>query len=386
MRIAIYGGSFDPPHKGHVEAAKAVLKELKPDKLLVIPAFQPPHKALSAESPSPDERLSLTRLAFEGMERTEVSDTEIADGGKSYTVNTLEKLRGIYPDAEFILVMGTDMLLSFEQWHDFRKIFGLAELGAFARDAEEMQNVCNFAAYLRDTYHAVVHCVSHEPLKMSSTEIRQLLPERKGCEYLPEKVYAEIIRKRLYGAKPNLEWLRHDSQKYLKPKRIPHVLGCEQEAARLATRWGADPEIAAEAGILHDITKKLVLDEQLILCEKYGIINDALENESTKLLHGKTGAAFARDMYGVSDEVYEAIRWHTTGKPGMTLLEKIVYLADYIEPTRDFEGLDELRSLAYSDLDAAMALGLRMTLEELKEKGTAAHRNTVDALEYYSRH
>ena len=385
MRIAIYGGSFDPPHLGHVEAARAVLRELEPDKLLIIPAFQPPHKTLSAGSPAPKERLRLTRLAFEGMERTEVSDIEIASGGRSYTVNTLEKLRDIYPDAELVLVMGTDMLLSFEQWRDFRRIFTMAELGTFIRNAEDRQNVCNFAAYLRDTYYAMVSYVPHKPLEVSSTEIRRLLPERKGFEYLPEKVYAEIIRLRLYGAKPELAWLRRDSQQYLNPRRIPHVEGCEREARKLAERWGEDPDTAAEAGILHDITKKLVLDEQLILCQKYGIINDTLENTSTKLLHGKTGAALARERYGVSDEVYEAIRWHTTGKPGMTLLEKIVYLADYIEPTRDFDGLDELRALAYSDLDAALALGLRMTLEELKEKGIAAHRNTVDALEYYGR-
>lgn len=107
----------------------------------------------------------------------------------------------------------------------------------------------------------------------------------------------------------------------------------------------------------------------MILCRKYGIINDNAEEENVKLLHAKTGAALARDLFNISDEVYDAIRWHTTGKPDMTLLEKIIYMADYIEPNRDFDGVDKLRKLAYEDLDEAMALGLEMSLEDIKAMG-----------------
>jgi nicotinate-nucleotide adenylyltransferase len=96
---------------------------------------------------------------------------------------------------------------------------------------------------------------------------------------------------------------------------VPHVLGCEETAVRLAERWGEDPGDAAEAGILHDITKKLDKQEQLNLCAKYGIMMDTLEAESGKLLHAKTGAALAADRFGVSDRVRSAIWWHTTGHP-----------------------------------------------------------------------
>ena len=153
---------------------------------------------------------------------------------------------------------------------------------------------------------------------------------------------------------------------------------------QLARRWGEDPESAAVAGILHDMTKNLSYDEQLILCEKYGIILDTAEKNSPKLLHAITGAAAARDLFGVSDNIYQAIRWHTTGKPDMTTLEKIIYLADYIEPTRDFEGLEELRALAYEDLDRALALGLKMSLEDLRRRNVEAHRATVEAYLWYS--
>lgn len=127
------------------------------------------------------------------------------------------------------------------------------------------------------------------------------------------------------------------------------------------------------------------MPEQLKLAEKYGIVFDALERENLKLTHAITGAALSREVFGVTDEVYGAIRWHTTGRPDMTLLEKLIYLADYIEPTRDFEGVEPLRALAYEDIDAAMALGLKMSLEELKAGGIVPHSATVEALRWYGK-
>jgi len=155
----------------------------------------------------------------------------------------------------------------------------------------------------------------------------------------------------------------------LKPKRVPHVIGCEQEAVRLAKRWGEDEYNAAAAGILHDITKKLNVREQLLLCDKYGIIIDMSVPGSDKTLHQITGAAVAYDEFGVCEEIRDAIRWHTTGKPDMTTLEKILYLADYIEPNRSFDGVEHIRALSYQSLDAAMEEGLRMTMEDLTSRG-----------------
>ncbi len=123
----------------------------------------------------------------------------------------------------------------------------------------------------------------------------------------------------------------------------------------------------------------------MILCDKYGIIIDNVEKSNFKLLHARTGAAVAKDMFGVSDAVYEAIRWHTTGKPDMTMLEKIIYLADYIEPNRDFPGLERLRELSYENIDAAMALGLEMSLEDIRSYGEEPYKITAEAYEWYSR-
>lgn len=136
------------------------------------------------------------------------------------------------------------------------------------------------------------------------------------------------------------------------------------------------------AALLHDCTKKLEMDEQLFLCAQYGIELDELERQALKLLHAKTGAAVARDVFGVDDEIYSAIFWHTTGCANMTLLEKIMYLADYIEPTRDFPGVDKLRQVCYDSLDAGLRLGLEMTVEEMAQRGNPVHHATLEALKY----
>lgn len=383
MKIAIYGGTFNPPHRGHVESLQAVYEQAKPDRVLVIPASIPPHKELAAGSPDATERLELTRLAFKELPYAEVTDMELTRTGKSYTSDTVAELLRKHPDAELMLAMGTDMFLSFETWHEYRYLIENVTMLVFARREGEDEKIFKYGEYLESEYGAKIKYIVHDPLPISSSEIRKLLPRRLGRELLPGGVFARIVKNGDYAAKPDFPWLREQSYAYLSPKRIPHVQGCEWEAVRLAKRWGESEEDAAEAGILHDITKKLVLSEQLILSEKYGIINDTYETANVKLLHAKTGAALARDLFNISDRVYSAIRWHTTGKPDMTLLEKIIYMADYIEPNRDFPGVDKLRKLAYEDLDAAMVLGLKMSLEDIRSYGAEPYEVTVSAYEWY---
>ena len=384
MNIAFYGGSFNPPHLGHVEAAKTVVRQLRPDKLLIIPDRIPPHKDMAEGSPGAEERLELCRLAFRDVPGAVVSDLELRREGKSYTADTVEQLQKQYPGDALFMVMGTDMLMSFEEWYRFEFLLHACTLTVLAREELEGEELRRQADYLRQSYGARVLLLAHEPLPMSSSEIREGLKRRLCADQLDDQVYSEIIRRGYYDALPELGWLREKAYAFLDERRIAHVAGCESEAVLLAMHWGEEPEKAATAGILHDITKKLGESDQLNLCRKYGIMCDNAELQNPKLLHAKTGAALAKDLFGVSDEVVEAIRWHTTGKPDMTLLEKIIYLADYIEPTRDFPGVDKLRQLCYEDLDAAMALGLGMSLEEIRSRGAEAYQDTVEAYRWYS--
>lgn len=383
MRIAIFGGSFNPPHKGHLNSALYAAQQLRPDKFLIIPDAQPPHKDLAENSPTPRQRMSLCSLNFAALPNAEVSDIEIRRGGKSYTADTLRALRETYPDAELVLLVGTDMFLTLEQWYDAEYIMQQAIIAPFQRGAQELELLLAKAAELKSSFGACVELIETQPLAAASTDIRRALQNRGGTELLTDEVYASIVKNRLYGVKVNFDWLRSKSYAMLKPKRIPHVMGCEEEAIRLADRWGADRDKAAEAAILHDCTKKKPLAEQLKICEKYGIEVDAVERVSEKLLHAKTGAMTAKCKFGADRDVVDAIRWHTTGRADMTLLEKVVYMADYIEPNRVFEGVETLRALAYEDLDRAMLLGFEMSLEDVRAQGTQAHENTLAALKWY---
>ena len=395
MKIGIYGGSFNPPHLGHLAAAESAARYLELDRLMLIPAGIPPHKQLSADAPAPVHRLAMTRLMGAQLELdtlipVEVSDMELTREGKSYTSDTLRLLHERYPDAELWLLMGTDMFLTFHLWHAPEEIMRHAGLCAFGRTERDGEEV--FApqrAFLGEKFPGcrIVTMTLPNLVEVSSTELRAGMVSGESEKMLAPQVYGYILREHLYGTNLDLKHLtipqlRPIALSYLKAKRCAHVLGTAATAVKLAEKYGADAHRAEVAGLLHDCTKKLSMAEQLALCERYGIVLDELEKKALKLLHAKTGAALARDVFGVDDEIYNAILWHTTGKPNMTVLEKVIYLADFIEPTRDFPGVDTLRRTVWEDLDRGLLMGLEMTVEEMQEMGSPIHVNTLTARDY----
>ncbi len=384
MKTAVYGGSFNPPHLGHVAAARSVYQWLRPDIFYIIPAGTPPHKAVAQDSPDGAARLHMCALAFGDIPGVTVSDMELRRQGKSYTVDTLEALRAARPGDELFLVIGSDMFLSFREWYRYRDILRLCTLAVLSREEDDAAELERFRLELEQSCGAAILMAPHEPLPMSSSDARLMLLRGRGADMLPEPVYSYITENRLYDSRPELDPLRDRVYSRLDAHRAAHTAGCESEAVRLAERWGGDRQAAAEAGILHDVTKNLSYDDQLILCEKYGIILKSGERDNPKLLHAITGAAVAGDEFGASGEICAAIRRHTTGRPDMTLLQKIIYLADFIEPTRDFPGVGELRKLAYEDIDLAMARALEMSLEEIRAGGKEPFRDTVEAFLWYN--
>ena len=390
MKIGVYGGAFNPPHLGHITAARAVSGLLKLDKLLVIPTGRPPHKTLPPGSPSAEQRLEMTRLAMEqaGLgDRLQVLDLEVRREGNSYTSDTLAWLKEQYPEDELWLLMGTDMFLTLQAWHEPERVLSLAGVAAFGRteaDTEELFAVQR--DYLCRTYpQARIFTLSIPGVvDVSSTELREQLAGGKGGSLLAPAVYGYILREKLYGTAADLkrlplEQLRPVALSCLNHRRIPHVLGTEQEAVRLAERWGADVDKARRAALLHDCTKKLNLEEQLAVAERFHVPLDEMERREIKLLHAKTGAGVAEAVFGTDEEITSAIRWHTTGRGGMTLLEKVIYLADYIEPNRDFPGVEALRRTCYEDLDAGLLLGLEMTIGEMESRNAPIHPKTLEA-------
>ena len=389
-RIGIYGGSFNPPHIGHIQAAKQAVEVLNLDKLLVIPAGIAPHKDMPDNTPTPRHRLDMLRLTLADCPEIEVSDLEVNREGPSYTWETIQHLKEMYPEACLILFMGTDMFLSIDSWKNPEFILENATLGVFYRGNKGEAQAIEAKKAELEAQGAKVELVQNVVIPISSTQMRRLLAFRCAGAFLPEGVLDYIREHRLYDTRADWKNLPMDKLEQvvislLKPNRVAHVLGCRDTAVELAKRWGADVTDAARAGILHDITKAIDGPLQLTLCEAYGKILSDFSRRYPKTLHALTGSLVAKRIFGENDAVVSAIEHHTTGKADMNLLEKIIYVADYMEPNRDFPGVEKLRELAFTDIDAALKLGLEMTLEHLKRQGAEVSPASRDALAWFDK-
>ena len=386
-RIGIYGGTFNPPHSGHLEAAKQAVSRLNLDRLLMVPASIAPHKVLPPNSPTAQQRLAMLRIAAADCPQIQVSDVELCREGVSYTWQTVRTLRQQNPQAELILIMGTDMFLSFREWKKPEEILKDASLAVFYRGDRGEHAAIDAEKAFWEEKGVRVQLVENDVINISSTQMRRLLIFRCAADFLPAGVLDYIREHYLYDTRTNWKKLPMDQLEkvvisLLNPNRVAHVLGCRDTAVALAKHWGANVEDAARAGILHDITKAIDGPLQLTLCGAYGKVLSDFSRKYPKTLHALTGSLVAERIFGENEAVVSAIECHTTGKADMNLLEKIIYVADYMEPCRNFPGVEKLRELAFTDMDAALKLGLEMTLEHLKRQGSEVSPESREALAY----
>ena len=384
-RIGIYGGTFNPPHIGHIRAARQAVTALGISKLLLIPDKIAPHKVIPEDSPTAEQRLEMLRIAAADFPELEVSDIEMRREGVSYSCQTVAQLKEQYPDAELVLLMGTDMFLSFHTWKHPEQILQNASLGVFYRGDKGERGAIQAKREELERRGARVYLVENAVTAISSTQLRRLLAFQCADAFLPDGVGDYIRENGLYGVNADWKQLPMDRLesvviRLLNPNRVKHVLGCRDTAVELAKLWGADENDAARAGILHDITKAIDGPLQLTLCEAYGKILSDFSRKYPKTLHALTGSLVAERVFGENPAVVSAIESHTTGKAGMNLLETIIYVADYMEPNRDFPGVETLRELAYTDITAALKLGLNMTLEHLARQGNEVSPESREAL------
>ena len=269
-RIGIYGGTFNPPHVGHIQAAVQAVTALELTKLLIIPDRIAPHKVMPENSPTPRQRLDMLRIAVEGEPRMEVSDLELNREGVSYTYQTVLQLKQQYPNAELVLFMGTDMFLSFHTWKNPRIILENASLGIFYRGEKGEAAAIEAKKAEMEQQGAKIYLVKNAVVNISSTQMRRLLAFRCAGELLPEGVLEYIREHRLYNTRAAwknlpMEQLEQVVISLMNPNRVAHVLGCRDTAVELEKHWGADVTDAARAGILHDITKAIDGPLQLTL-------------------------------------------------------------------------------------------------------------------------
>ena len=390
QRIGIYGGTFNPPHTGHLQAAGQAMEVLGLQELILIPDRIAPHKQIPADSPTAWQRLDMLQLAAKEHPGFRVSDMELRREGVSYSYETVEQLALEYPQAELVLLMGTDMFLSFHTWKFPERITAKASLAVMYRGERNERAAIEERKAQMERQGVKIYLVENQVVSISSTQLRRLLAFRCAEEFLPRGVGEYIRTNGLYGAGANwkqlpMEQLEEVVIRLLKPDRVAHVLGCRDMAVRLARHWGADETDAARAGLLHDITKALDGPLQLTLCRAYGKILSEFSQKYPKTLHALTGSLVAERIFGENPAVVSAIEHHTTGKADMDLLETIIYVADYVEPNRTIPGVEELRALAFTDIQAALKLGLEMTLEHLKRQGSEVSPASRDALAWLNR-
>ncbi len=388
-KIGILGGTFNPIHKGHLALGEAAMEQYGLEEVWLMPSKLPPHKSHFAML-SEEHRLAMTALAAKTNERFRVSDFELRREGLTFTADTLELLTEQYPDVRFYFIVGGDSLIKFSYWRRPERILELATLLGAGRAGYEVESVTKAADSLRKQFpYAEVGTVTLRDYPISSNEIRTAFYTGKKEQvkaFLPDAVWNYLLENKLYY-KITFGDLDEEMQTILPRKRYLHSVAVAHLAAAYAVSLGQDPERALLAGILHDCAKAYS-DEQLVAdCDKYSIPVTEVERRNGFLLHGKLGSFYARTKYYITDEeILSAISYHTTGRPGMTDLEKAVFLADYLEPFRKqptTPELNEIRRIAFSDIDKAVYLALQNTLRYLKESGQETDMTTAETYEEY---
>ena len=370
-KIGVMGGTFDPIHNGHLALARCAAGEYGLDKILFMTGGNPPHKKDKAVLDA-SFRHRMVKLAVKNIPNFVPCDYEIQLTDYSYTANTLRHLQEVYPDDELYFIVGADSLNYVDRWYQPAEIFARCIVLVYHREGYDARED---AKHLRRAYGADIRLIHAPEVKVSSTQIRELVQAGKTIsQYVPQAVEEFICKYRLYQAQ-DISW--EDRLKtLLKPQRFQHSLGVRDTAVKMARKYGADPGKAAAAGLLHDCAKGLDIAAQLEMCRELDIALDQYEQENPGLIHAKLGAELIKCWFGITDpEIIEAVRWHTLGRVGMSDLAKIIFVADMVEPGREYPEAGKLRRTAFSGLDQGLYACVEATIQFNLEKGAVVHPN-----------
>lgn len=395
--IAIMGGTFDPIHNGHLVTAEAVRHRFNVDKVIFIPTGQPAHKTDRKVSHN-EHRYLMAVLATLRNQNFEVSRVEIDRPGATYTIDTIEELKRLCdPEVRLYFITGADAIHQIMSWKNPERLLAMCDFIAVTRPGYQKNTLFGDIDKVQEKYSAHIHYMEVPALAISSSDIRVRANQGEPIKYLvPQGVEDYIYKFHLYNGSRkeeiqmglSFETMQEKLQSAISVKRYIHTLGVLEEARELAEIYGtqADEEKAGVAALLHDCAKDFPLEIRQRFCKEYKVPIDEIMERVPDLIHAPLGAEVAKRDYLVGDaEILNAIRYHTTGRAEMGLLEKIVYIADYIEPSRErFQGQAEARRLAYLDLDMAMAFILKETIAYVKQRGRELHPLSLEALEYYN--
>ncbi len=384
-KLGIMGGTFNPIHYAHLFTSNYVLEKYNLDKIVFIPTGEPPHKR-DINIASAEDRYNMTSLATEDNPNFFISNIEIERHKTTYTIDTLRQIKSICDeDTELYFITGTDTINQVYSWKEPDAIFELTKFIVTTRPNYILdENTENLLKKHKDK----IYICETPMLEISSTSIRKRIEQEKTVTYLlPKNVEEYIYKNNLYKTDFFKKYEKEINilKENLTEKRFNHSMQVAKEAKKLAIEHNIDKEQAFLAGLIHDCCKCFSLPKIYEACEKYNFKLDEVLEKQPDLAHSFLGYYVAKDIYNIKDEnILNSIKYHTTGRANMSSLEKIIYIADYIEPTRVyFEGIYTARELAYKDLDKAMEYILKSTIQFNTKKGRIIHPLSLQAYEYY---
>jgi nicotinate-nucleotide adenylyltransferase len=328
----IFGGAFDPPHKEHIEIARAALAELKIKRLVFMPTADPPHKSTGTPF---DVRVGLLQAC--GLPKgCEISMLERDAGGKNYTVDALPRWKQAFGN-NIAMLIGGDSLIDLHKWYRAEDIASQIPLIVAVREGLDGTEA---AADKWRARGADVTFLKYRPKGLSSTQMRTHISLYDDIpDGLKKAVFDRINEQKLYKKYQNvIEKLERE----LDDEKLAHSKSVARYAVRLNKRLKLPHDEVMLAGLLHDCKKQQKCYRDLI---------DPLALD-TAVEHQTAGAIAALREYGVEyPAVVRAIACHCTGKPAMCELEKLIYVADKIEPTRDYPGVEDLRAACENDFE-----------------------------------
>ena len=393
LKLGIMGGTFNPIHVGHLRIAEEIREELELDRVLFVPTGVPVFKR-DQDVADAEVRFAQVSAAIADNPHFEASRVEIDRPGDTFTVETLRELHAVYPEAELYFIVGSDSAATIGKWRGVAEIAELAHLAVAVGRPGSVH-----ADELRETILAAapfdLHLVRASALEISSSDIRRRLAEGRSVRYLvPDSLVEEVSRpdaprsaqgvdrraserffpgdegrreacaersaeratRRVAGEMQDplsdefYEARKAELAKRVSKKRYKHVMGVAKTCKKLARRYGLDERKARLAGLLHDWDKGLDDEQARARVHELGLageIDPWIVENMPRVLHGYTAAvALGRDFPEIPEDVLQAIDRHTTAAEDMSDLDKVLYIADALEPGRKFGRIDELRAIA----------------------------------------
>ncbi|MDE7439580.1 MAG: nicotinate (nicotinamide) nucleotide adenylyltransferase [Clostridia bacterium] len=374
MKVAIFGGSFNPVHNEHINIVKAAIKCLSLDKVIIMPSNITPAKNGRMFANAAD-RLNMCKLAFADVPQTVVSDFEISNSGISYSYITCREFKESYPDSERYFIIGGDSLENFNDWKYPEEILKCVTLAVCARGDEKRLKKAEDDFYSR--FGKRVKEFDYIGKNISSTRIRAraaLGESLEGC--VSRDVEKYITDNSIYL----IECVKK-IKKSLSEFRWNHTVGVAVMAAENCTRYEVSERDAVLAALLHDCGKEMPQGDALLLgCN---IPSDV----PPPVIHQFTSAYLAEHVYGIKDiDVLNAVKYHCSGRENMTPIEKLVYLSDMLEEGRDYDGVQKMRDIFEKDKEEALYYALERQLQRLNSSGFPVYVLTQKAYDYLKEH